>query len=637
MGGTMLKWDSTENADKIAAEMPFEKRFEAKSVYSILSRTAIKYSGSPAVSFQIDAGPKSGSETLNWGQLLGKVTQAANGFKSLGIGKKDKVAYILPNCSEAVITFLAGSTAGIVVPMSPLLEPDQMAGILNLAEVKVVVTLKSLPKTDVAQKVALALEKAPTVTHLVEVDLVRYLKFPKSIIAPLIRPKVKGNYDAVTLSFEDMMASQSSSSLTFKDDGEDRTAAMFHTGGTTGTPKLAQHSFTGMLYQGWSMNRALTSWSEKESVLCPLPMFHVFAAYPNVMACVASGAHIIFVTPQGYRGEGVFDNFWSLVEKWKASFITIVPTAAAELMQRPINADVSSLKYALCGSAPLPQDLFKKFEASTGIKIIEGYGMTEATCLVSGNPVDGGIRKIGSVGIPFPYTKVKIAKEGSDLKKIKTCKVDEIGEVCVANPGVIPGQTYTDTKKNKDLFFETDFLRTGDLGYLDNDGYLYITGRAKDLIIRGGHNIDPALAEEAIASHPAVAMVGVVGQPDARLGEVPCAYVELVKGEHLEVSDLLEHAKNNIGEKAAIPKNVDIVEEMPKTPIGKVFKPELRKRAIKRCFNSALAKAGISSEVAEVIDHPQKGLTALIAKNGSNDTKEIGKTLDRFIYPWEAI
>ena len=135
------------------------------------------------------------------------------------------------------------------------------------------------------------------------------------------------------------------------------------------------------------MNRALTSWSEKESVLCPLPMFHVFAAYPNVMACVASGAHIIFVTPQGYRGEGVFDNFWSLVEKWKASFITIVPTAAAELMQRPINADVSSLKYALCGSAPLPQDLFKKFEASTGIKIIEGYGMTEATCLVSGNPL----------------------------------------------------------------------------------------------------------------------------------------------------------------------------------------------------------------------------------------------------------
>ena len=145
------------------------------------------------------------------------------------------------------------------------------------------------------------------------------------------------------------------------------------------------------------------------------------------------------------------------------------------------------------------------------------------------------------------------------------------------------------------------------------------------------------MAEEAIASHPAVAMVGVVGQPDARLGEVPCAYVELVKGEHLEVSDLLEHAKNNIGERAAIPKDVDIVEEMPKTPIGKVFKPELRKRAIKRCFDNALAKAGISSEVAEVIDHPQKGLTAMIAKNGVNETKEIGKTLDKFIYPWEAI
>ena len=631
----MLKWDSLESAEKIAAEMPFEKRFEGKSVYSMLSRTVMKYSGLPAVSFQIEAGPKSGSETLNWGQLLGKVTQTANGLKSLGIGKKDKVAYILPNCSEAVITFLAGSTAGIVVPMSPLLEPDQMAGILNLAEVKVVVTLKSLPKTDVAQKVALALEKSPTVTHLVEVDLVRYLKFPKSIIAPLIRPKVKGNHGAITVPFEDMLASQSSSSLTFKDDGKDRTAAMFHTGGTTGTPKLAKHSFTGMLYQGWSMNRALTSWSEKESVLCPLPMFHVFAAYPNVMACVASGAHIIFVTPQGYRGDGVFDNFWSLVEKWKASFITIVPTAAAELMQRPINADVSSLKYALCGSAPLPQDLFKKFETSTGIKIIEGYGMTESTCLISGNPVDGGIRKIGSVGIPFPYTKIKIAKEGSDVSKIKACKVNEIGEVCVSNPGVIPGQTYTDNNKNKDLFYERDYLRTGDLGYLDKDGYLYITGRAKDLIIRGGHNIDPALAEEAIASHPSVAMVGVIGQPEARLGEVPCAYVELVKEENVEPSELLEHAKNNIGEKAAIPKHFDIVEEMPKTPIGKIFKPELRKRAIARVYDEALKKAELKAKVKEVIDHPNKGLTAVIAKNGENDTKQIGKVLDKFIYAWE--
>ncbi len=630
----MIKWDSVKNSENIAAEMPFGKRLDAKSVYSMLSRTAIKYPGRPAVSFQIDSDPKSNSETLNWGQMLGRVTQAANGFKSLGIAETDKVAYILPNCSEAVISFLGGATAGVVVPMSPLLEPNQMAGILNLAQVKVVVTLKSLPKTDVAQRVSKALETAKTVTHLVEVDLVRYLKFPKSWIAPLIRPKVKKNHAAQVLAFEDLLAAQSSSSLTFKDETNDRTAAMFHTGGTTGTPKLAQHTFTGMLYQGWGITRALSTWSEKESVLCPLPMFHVFAAYPNVMACVASGAHIIFVTPQGYRGEGVFDNFWSLVEKWKASFITIVPTAAAELMQRPINADVSTLKYALCGSAPLPQDLFKKFEASTGIKITEGYGMTEVTCLVSGNPIEGE-RKIGSVGIPFPYTKISIAKKGSDEKKIVKCGVGEIGEVCVSNPGVIPGKTYTDPEKNKNLFFEGDFLRTGDLGYLDDDGYLYITGRSKDLIIRGGHNIDPALAEEALASHPAVAMVGVVGQPDSRLGEVPCAFVELIKGSDVQSNELLEHAKKNIGEKAAIPKELDLLAEMPKTPIGKVFKPDLRKMAIKRIYNEVLEKSDLNVNIERVIDHPKKGLTALVTGPDKGKSDQVGNLLDKFIYAWE--
>ena len=185
---------------------------------------------------------------------------------------------------------------------------------------------------------------------------------------------------------------------------------MFHTGGTTGVPKLAQHSFMGMLYQGWAIPAILPEWSDKDTILCPLPLFHVFAVYPNLMTCITSGAHIVFLTPQGYRGEGVFDNFWKLVERWKPAFLSIVPTAAAELMQRPIDADVSSLKYSLCGSAPLPVELFRKFESSTGIKITEGYGMTEATCNISVNPIEGD-RKIGSVGIPLPYTKINSIKD----------------------------------------------------------------------------------------------------------------------------------------------------------------------------------------------------------------------------------
>ena len=123
-------------------------------------------------------------------------------------------------------------------------------------------------------------------------------------------------------------------------------------------------------------------------------MFQVFAVYPMLMTCVISGSHMVFPTPQGYRGEGVFDNFWKLVERWKGTFMVMVPTAATALMQRPVNADVSSLKYAICGSAPLPAELFKRFETATGLKILEGYGMTEAVCLISVNPPDGD-RKVG--------------------------------------------------------------------------------------------------------------------------------------------------------------------------------------------------------------------------------------------------
>jgi fatty-acyl-CoA synthase len=155
-----------------------------------------------------------------------------------------------------------------------------------------------------------------------------------------------------------------------------------------------------MIYNGWIGHTLL--FTEEDNVICPLPLFHVFACHVILMAMVASGGHVIFPTPQGYRGDGVFDNFWKLVERWKVTFIITVPTAIAAMMQRPVNADVSTVKTAFSGSAPLPVELFHRFEKATGVKLIEGYGLTEATCLVSCNPVDGE-KKIGSVGIPFPH------------------------------------------------------------------------------------------------------------------------------------------------------------------------------------------------------------------------------------------
>jgi len=623
-------------ADKVAIEHvgPWVDRQPVKTIYQLVQRSANRYPDHDAMSFQITSGPKDRAETLTWAQLMGKVTQAANLFRRLGVGEQDVVAYLLPNANETVITLLGGTVAGIVNPINPLLEAEQIGSILRETGATVLVTLKSFPKTDVAQKAAEAVALAPNVKTVLEVDLLRYLGPPKSWIVPFLRPKNPVDHHATVLSFNRELAKQRSDGLDFEEATSDRVAAYFHTGGTTGMPKVAQHRYSGMIYQGWLSSELLVG--PDDVILCPLPLFHVFAAYPVLMAAVASGAHMVMPTPAGYRGDGVFDNFWKLIERWHATFIVTVPTALSALMQRPVDADVSSLKTAFCGSTPLPVELFNRFEKATGVTILEGYGMTEATNLVSVNPYDG-VKKIGSVGLPFPYTDVKILDCTPDGGVKRELGTDEIGEICISNPGVMPGNTYTDANKNKGLFAMNSYLRTGDLGRLDADGYLWITGRAKDLIIRGGHNIDPATIEEALAAHPDVAFAGAIGQPDKHSGEVPAAYVELVDGATATVKDIMDFAKERIGERAAVPKYLEIMPELPKTAVGKIFKPDLRKSAITRVFNAALDKADVPARVVSVIEDKKRGLIAEVraTATATASDSDVQKVLGGFTRPWE--
>ena len=614
--------------DAIEAEMAWEARDVAKTLYGMLSDTAARHPQNKAISYQIFSDPTCKAETLTWAALKDRVSQCANLLRDLGVGPRDVVAYILPNATETVVAFLGGAVAGIVNPINPLLDAEQIGSILRETGAKVVVTLRAFPKTDVAQKTAQAVALAPNVKTVLEVDLLGHVSGIKSLIIPLIRPKLTPAPGVRYLNFNRECAKHSKS-LQFEDVQEDRVGAYFHTGGTTGMPKVAQHKYSGMIYNGWVGDRML--YTPQDVVICPLPLFHVFACHPILMGAIASGAHVVFPTPQGYRGEGVMDNFWKLVERWKVTFIITVPTAISAKMQRAIDADVSSVKTAFSGSAPLPQELFKRFEKATGVTLVEGYGMTEATCLVSCNPVDG-TKKIGSVGIGFPYTEIKIIKQ-TQHGPIEAA-TDEIGEICVSNPGVWPGHTYTEADKNKDLFYNDKFLRTGDLGRFDADGYLWITGRAKDLIIRGGHNIDPAEIEEALLAHEAVAFAGAIGQPDRHAGEVPCAYVELVEGASVTPDALMAHCQSHVHERAAHPKHMTILDELPKTAVGKVFKPELRKEAITRVYNATLVDAGLSARVIGVIDDKSRGLVAQVALSG-DDHGAVQTVLGDFVRPWE--
>ena len=612
----------------IAAAEPWAAARPATTIYAFLSNAAARHGERPAVSFQLFSGPKDPAETLTWGELHAQATRAANLFRSLGVGPTDTVAYVLPNCTEAVSVLLGGMVAGVVSPINPLLEPTQIAAILRQTRAKVVVTLRAFPKTDVAQKVAAAVAECPDVETVLEVDLHRYLTGVKRLVVPLIRPKNPVAHAAQVLPYA-REAGRQPTTLAFEDASEDRIGALFHTGGTTGMPKVAQHRYDGMIYNGWLGHRLL--FSERDVVMCPLPLFHVFAVHVTLMAMIASGAHVVFPTPQGYRGAGVFDNFWKLIERWSVTFIITVPTAIAAIMQRPVDADVSTVKTAFSGSAPLPVELFNRFEKATGVGIIEGYGLTEATCLVAVNPTEGE-KKIGSVGVPLIHSGVRIIADRGDGPV--ECETDEVGEICVANPGVWVGHTYTDPKKNEALF-HGPYLRTGDLGRVDADGYLWITGRAKDLIIRGGHNIDPAQIEDALAGHEAVAMAGAIGQPDAFAGELPCAYVELVAGAQVTPDELVRHCERTVPERAARPKHIEILDELPKTAVGKVFKPDLRRMAIRRVFDAALAKAEIPARVSEVVEDPRRGLVAKLERTGTVKEDDVRAVMGTFATPWD--
>jgi len=620
----------------IQDEQPWEERDLPKTTFALLTKTAAAHGPRKAVSFQLQSGPTDPCEDYTWDQFRDKSTQAANMFRALGIGETDVVAYLLPNANETILTYMGGQIAGIVNPINPLLEAEQIASILRETGAKVLVTMKAFPKSDVAQKAAEAVAMAPNVETVLEVDLLRYLTGLKKYIVPLIRPKNPVTHKARVLNFTTELNKQPTT-LAFADSTGDRVACYFHTGGTTGMPKVVQHKYSGIVYNAWLGARLL--FTEKDVQICPLPLFHVFATIVSLGASLGSGAQVVFPTPQGYRGDGVFDNFWKLVERHKVTFMITVPTAMSALMQRKVNADISTLRLAFCGSAPLPLELYRRFEEAAGVNICEGYGLTEATCLVSINPPDGE-KRVGSIGLPFPYTDVRIISTANQ----RDCGTDEIGEICVASPGVYDGKTYTEAPKNADLFYpgensplgpSVQYLRTGDLGRIDAEGYLWITGRAKDLIIRGGHNIDPAEIEEALAGHPAVAFAGAIGQPDPHAGEIPCAYVELVAGADITTKELMAYANEHIHERAAHPKHLEILDELPKTAVGKVFKPDLRKRAMTRVFDASLAKAGVSTTVQAVIEDKKRGLVAQIARVDGVTDADVNGVMASFTNKWE--
>lgn len=586
-------------------QTPLSARDLPASTYALIQRTAAAQPDAPALSFILQGTADETAYRLTYAELLGKITQTANAFHRLGLRPGKAVSFLLPNLPQTHFTIWGGEAAGIVNAINPLLDAEHIAELIEASDSELLVTLAPFPGTDLWDKVAALRGQLPKLKAILCVDMANFLPEPQ-------RSGLKAQRGALpegVLDFDETIAACPSDHL---ESGRviqpDEIASYFHTGGTTGTPKLAPHSHGNEVAMAYCMN-LVTGFVPGDVTLCGLPLFHVNGVIVTGLTAFIGGAEVLLATPQGYRNPNLIGNFWKIIERHKVSFFSGVPTIYAGLLQIPSEGhDLSSLKYALCGAAPMPVELIRQFEAKTGLTLIEGYGLTEGTCGSCANP-PAGERRPGSIGLPVPYCEVSIKVLDEQGQYLREAGVNEIGNLCIRGATVFKG--YLQASKNAGIWVDGDWFNTGDLGRIDADGYVWLTGRSKDLIIRGGHNIDPQMIEEALHKHPAVALAAAVGKPDLKAGELPVVYVQLKPGMQASEAELLEHAAAHIHERAAVPKDAWIIDAIPVTAVGKTFKPALRFDAITRVYQAALNELDPALRV-EVQSDDQAGQLAHI-------------------------
>jgi fatty-acyl-CoA synthase len=577
--------------------VPYVERIAAASTFDAIKLGAAYNPDAPAIQFLPNASPEDTPMVITHRQFVARVTQAANMFHALGVGPSDVVSFLLPLLPESFLTLFGAEAAGIANPVNPLLEAHQIAEILEAAGTRVLVALGTTHGGEIWDKV---------------VKIRGQLKKLKAIV------QVEGAGDEVNAiySFEALISKQPADRLiSGRQIAASDVAAYFHTGGTTGMPKLVRHTHANQVYQAWACNLMLKS-APGRNLLFGMPLFHVGGSLTQTLATLSSGCCLVVLSPAGWRNPAALKNLWPLVERYRPESFSSVPTVLAASLAVPVgSADISSLRYSAGGGSAIPVAVGSALQEKFNIPVLEVYGMTETASVHTIAYLDRPIR-LGSVGHPVPYSRVRIVKIGADGRYQRDCASNEIGVVAMAGPGVFSG--YLNDAHNKGAFVEPGWVNSGDLGRLDEDGYLWITGRAKDVVIRGGHNIDPAPIEEVFFQHPAVGLAAVVGQPDAYAGELPLAYIQLKPGAKVAPGELEAWVRERSPERAAVPVEIVLIDPMPLTGVGKVFKPQLRWNAAQRVFAQMLApliEQGIRCEVS-VGAHGTHGSLATVTIQG---------------------
>jgi fatty-acyl-CoA synthase len=606
---------------RLEAEMTLEERLPERSVLDVFIAGAANQPDRIALTQLMTGAPDEQPRRVSYRELLGLVRRAANLFATLA-GPRPGVAYMLPSLVETQATLWGAESAGYAVPINFLLHPDAIAGLLEASGARVLVALGPHPTLDIWQKALALRDRVPGLMLL-------------RVAAPGTR------LEEGVLDFHSALMAQPDDRLVFGEPGRDGdVAAYFHTGGTTGIPKLVAHTHRGQLVA--ALGGVLLGGSRPSDVTTgTLPLFHVGGTISGSLAVFMAGASLLVMSPSGLRNPAMVRGFWRLVAQYRATRIGGVPTSIGAVLDVPLNgADMSHVRAGFTGAAALPAALGERFRRVTGHKLNEIYGMTEASGLIAMHPPgdEGGD---GSVGWALPYTQVVVCKPGA-AGSLGTpygppCAPHEIGVITVRGPHVSPG--YRNPAHDAGVF-DDGVLNSGDLGYTDDEGRLYMAGRAKDLIIRSGHNIDPLMIENAMATHPAVALAAAVGMPDAYAGELPVCYVALRSGVSATEDELQQHAQRTIAERPAWPKRIHIVDAIPLTSVGKIYKPQLRCDVAARLVTQIVAEQlGVAGARVQASEGGRRGLrvSVVVSQAARSAVPAIEQALSKYLFETQVV
>ena len=589
-------------------KQPYDELVTAKSVYDLFIATATLFPDRPGLTVLPSGNLDDAAHTRSNLELLQEITRVANMMHDMITRKDGAVAIISPTYDQIPATIWGTQTAGIVSSINYLLSPDVIVDLLRAENAEILVVPGPNIDKDIWTKVQAVIAQA---------DMIE-----KIFVLGGVPVKDSRMYD-----FDKTVKEYPNDRLTFsREIGRNTVAALFHTGGTTGTPKLVQLTHGNQIHGAWAFAQ-MWRIDETDVILNCLPMFHVGGTISLGMSGMAAGAHEVILSPYGLRNQDIVRNYWRIAARYKATIVGGVPTAIVAISDVPVgDADISSVRMGFTGGALCPVPVGERFEKKINGTLYEQYGMTETGAMISSNPVMGK-RILGSAGLRVPFSDLMIARQKEIEKEIVVkCDVGEIGSVLVRGPQVFPG--YKDPQQNAGALLGDGWLVTGDLGYMNAENRLFLTGREKDLIIRSGHNIDPAAIEEVANAHPAVTMSAAVGMPDEYAGEVPIIFVVRAPGKDLDVVEFQKYMAEHIAEPPAKPKKIFEVTELPTTTVGKIFKPRLRELAVQEKIRQLLAKYIDMGTVAEITTNPLKSGTtdATVVINPGKEVKNKQET-----------